>query len=376
MTDNSLYLEKLKTHRRNLHQIPELDRDLPETKAYLLSVLEQLDCELTFLCGSGICAWFDRGAADTYAFRSDMDGLPVTEVNTCDYVSTHSGRMHACGHDGHMAMVLTFGEYIDTIKELDHNVLLIFQPAEETLGGAEEICKSGIFTKYNVSQVFGIHLWPFLPKGVISSRPGAFMPKSAEINVDINGKAAHGTAPYEGLDALYITADYVKRTYADHSKMFGAIHRFTDGVGDLTYAPCDVPEERTLIHFGKMESGYARNIVSDYSHLLGTVRAYDEDHFQKIIGILTKNLEKIEAEYHCTTGFSHSDGYPPVVNDKELYEEIRPVLQQLDGGYEEMPLLRQYSSSWERERASPFTAPTLILKKTCCFRALPCIRRF
>lgn len=114
------------------------------------------------------------------------------------------------------------------------------------------------------------------------------MPKSAEINVDINGKAAHGTAPYEGLDALYITADYVKRTYADHANMFGAIHRFRDGVGDLTYAPCDIPEERTLIHFGKMESGYARNIVSDYSHLLGTVRAYDEDHFQKIIGILTK----------------------------------------------------------------------------------------
>lgn len=94
----------------------------------------------------------------------------------------------------------------------------------------------------------------------------------------------------------------------------------------MTYAPCDIPEERTLIHFGKMESGYARNIVSDYSHLLGTVRAYDEDHFQKIIGILTKNLEEIEKEYHCTTGFSHSDGYPPVINDKVLYDEIRPVL--------------------------------------------------
>ena len=125
------------------------------------------------------------------------------------------------------------------------------------------------------------------------------MPKSAEINVDINWKAAHGTAPYEGLDALYITADYVKRTYGDHANMFGAIHRFKDGVGDLTYAPCDIPEERTLIHFGKMESGYARNIVSDYSH---------------------------------------SDGYPPVINDKVLYDEIRPVLESLEGGYEEMPL--------------------------------------
>ena len=78
MNDNEKYLEKLKTHRRHLHQSPEIDRDLPETKEYLLSVLEQLDCELTFLCGSGICAWFDRGAADTFAFRSDMDGLPVT----------------------------------------------------------------------------------------------------------------------------------------------------------------------------------------------------------------------------------------------------------------------------------------------------------
>ena len=110
------------------------------------------------------------------------------------------------------------------------------------------------------------------------------MPKSAEINVDINGKAAHGTAPYEGLDALYITADYVKRTYADHANMFGAIHRFKDGVSDLTYAPCDIPEEKTLIHFGK------------------------------------------------------SDGYPPVINDKVLYDEIRPVLESLEGGYEEMPL--------------------------------------
>ena len=338
MSDNSLYLQRATAHRRNLHRIPELDRELPETKAYLLSVLKNLDCELTFLCGCGICAYFDRAAADTYAFRSDMDGLPVSEANTCEYASTHPGRMHACGHDGHMAMALTFGEYVDTIKELNHNVLLIFQPAEETLGGAEEICKSEILAKYNVSRVFGIHLWPFLPKGVISSRPGAFMPKSAEINIDINGKAAHGTAPYEGLDALYIAADYIKRTYADHAKLLGAIHRFCEDVGDLTYMPCDTPEDRTLIHFGKMESGYARNIVSDYSHLLGTIRAYDEDHFRTIIEILKKNLTEIEDEYHCSTGFTHSDGYPPVINDQDLYAKIEPVLQTLSAGYEEMAL--------------------------------------
>ena len=99
------YEELLKTHRRNLHMIPELDRDLPETKKYLLSVLEQLNCRLTFLCGSGICAYFDKGQKETYAFRADMDGLPVQETNTCSYRSTHENKMHACGHDGHMAMV-------------------------------------------------------------------------------------------------------------------------------------------------------------------------------------------------------------------------------------------------------------------------------
>ena len=90
-----------------------------------------------------------------------MDGLPVQEANTCDYRSIHENRMHACGHDGHMAMVLTLGQYVDTLDELGCNVLLIFQPAEETLGGAREICESGILKQYTSTRIFGIHMWPF-----------------------------------------------------------------------------------------------------------------------------------------------------------------------------------------------------------------------
>lgn len=336
MTDNSnVYLDKLTKHRRNLHMIPELNRELPKTKEYLMSVLEKLDCTLTFLCDSGICAFFDKGKTDTYGFRADMDALPVQEVNKCEYVSTHDGIMHACGHDGHMSMVLTFGEYINDIN-LDHNVLLIFQPAEEMLGGAEEICKSGIFEKYNVSRIFGIHLWPFLPKGKISSKPGAFMPKSAEINIDIYGKAAHGTAPYEGKDALYITADFVQQVYRAHSRIPGAIPHFEKGIGDFSYDEQVSPEQKTLIHFGKMESGYARNIVSDYSHLLGTVRAFSEETFDMIISLLKDSLEELSVKYQCETVFSNSDGYPPVINNEILYEEIKPVLDTLPGGYEQM----------------------------------------
>lgn len=267
-----------------------------------------------------------------------MDGLPVQEINEVGYASTHKGKMHACGHDAHMAMVLTFGEYIDTRKDLDHNVLLIFQPAEEMLGGAEEICKTGILEKYNVTRVFGIHMWPFLDAGIISSKAGAFMPKSAEIHVDIYGKTAHGTAPYIGNDALYIAADYIKRTYEAHSKVPGAIPRFPEGIGDLKYTQADAPEEKTLIHFGKITSGYARNVVSDHSFLLGTVRAYYEDNFDMVISILQDNLDKIEEEYKCKTELWHSNGYPPVVNNAELYAEIRPKLMNLPHGYEEMEL--------------------------------------
>lgn len=329
------YGELLKKHRQNLHMIPELGRDLPETKNYLLSILNQLDCELTFLCGSGICAYFDKGQKETYAFRADMDGLPIQEANTCSYRSTHDNKMHACGHDGHMSMVLTLGQYVDTADDLNCNVLLIFQPAEETLGGAEEICKSGILAHYNVTRVFGIHMWPFIEAGKIASRPQALMPKSAEINVHIYGQTTHGTSPFKGKDALYIGVDYINRVYQKHSKVVGAVPRYSEGIGTLPKAPQSIPEEKTLIHIGKFSSGYARNIVSDYTHLLGTVRAYNEKNFQMIINLLKDTLKEVADDYKCKAEFFNSDGYPPIINDIELYEKIRPVLLSLTGGYEE-----------------------------------------
>lgn len=329
------YEELLKIHRRNLHKIPELGRDLPKTKQYLLSVLEQLNCKMTFLCGSGICAYFDKGQKETYAFRADMDGLPVQEVNTCSYRSEHDNKMHACGHDGHMAMVLTLGQYVDSLDEMKCNVLLIFQPAEETLGGAKEICESGILAQYNVTRVFGIHMWPFTEAGKIASRPHALMPKSAEINIYFYGKASHGTAPHEGKDALYIAADYVKRIYAKHAQIVGAVPRFAEGIGDLPRAPQRDPEDKTIIHIGKMSSGYARNIVSDYTHLLGTVRAFNEENFEMIINLLKDTLNEVADEYECKTDFANSDGYPPIINDAALYDDIRPILKSLPGGYEE-----------------------------------------
>ena len=148
--------------RRALHRIPELDRDLPKTTAYLKNALQELKCQVFSPVDGSVCAWFDFGAADAIAFRSDADALPIQEQTGLSFASTHPGKMHACGHDGHMAILLELARRLDKIQTLHHNVLLVFQPAEETTGGARDICASGIFKKYKVKAIFGLHLWPGL----------------------------------------------------------------------------------------------------------------------------------------------------------------------------------------------------------------------
>ena len=169
-------LQELRRYRRDLHRIPELDFDLPQTIAYIEGVLAPLDCELTHPCPSCVCAFFDAGvgAAHATAIRADMDALPIAEATGAAFASTHPGKMHACGHDGHMAMALSAATFVDrTIREqpgaIKRNVLFVFQPAEETTGGAKTVCESGVFERYGVDRIFGFHVWPDLPAGTLAS---------------------------------------------------------------------------------------------------------------------------------------------------------------------------------------------------------------
>ena len=140
----------LTQYRRDLHQIPETDFDLPETCVYVRKVLEQYSCEIFTPCSSTICAFFDAGKTTTAAFRADMDALPIQEKRCPSYASRHPGKMHACGHDGHMAMVLALADVVNrNLERLKQNALLVFQPAEETTGGAKLVCQSGVFTQFH-----------------------------------------------------------------------------------------------------------------------------------------------------------------------------------------------------------------------------------
>ena len=314
-------IEKLTEYRRDLHMIPELDTELEKTASYVENVLDRLSCRVSRVEDPkgknrfrGILAYFDFGKDSAICFRSDMDALPITEQNDVSYRSEHEGAMHACGHDGHMAMLLAFAEVLDAGQvKPNHNVLLVFQPAEETTGGARVICRSRAFEKYNVKNVFGIHLWPYIDAGKLSSRKGPMMAKSSEINIDIEGVSAHCTAAEEGRDAL-----------ACGCRLLDKIYSFEE-----------VSEEApSILKFGKMISGDVRNAISPHTRIEGTLRCLDLETFDAIVSKMEPAASDMEEATGCKITVAHSEGYPPVTNDAKVFDAIRPALDIL--GFEEL----------------------------------------
>ncbi|WP_312647912.1 amidohydrolase [Aminipila sp.] len=309
-------LSTLIKHHRSLHKIPEIGDQLFETRDYIMNVIGDMDCEFTTVVNTGICAFFNKGKEFTAAYRSDMDGLTIPETNTHRFVSKHPGKMHGCGHDGHMSMLLGFAEYVNNTEDLPYNILLIFQPAEETTGGARPIAESGIFEKYKVIRTFGLHLWPSIPKGQLSTKGGPLMPKSSEVSIEIKGKSTHAATFQKGIDALYIAAQYILDIY----KM------------QETESPVD---ERTLLKICKINSGTARNVIAGKAALLGTMRAFNLETFDLMESRLNEIAREYENKYGCQIKVHCSDGYLPVINNVELYQTIKPHLQKLSY-YEEL----------------------------------------
>lgn len=306
--------ESAAAHRRALHRIPELDNDLPETCAYVTGALEKLGCAVSSPIKGSVCAFFDGGRAETVAVRADMDALPVTERTGVPFASTHPGVMHACGHDGHTAMALALAEHVAAcLADLPRNVLFLFQPSEETTGGAKALCESGILERYNVTRVFGMHLWPELPAGQIFCRPGPMMARSCEVTVTVTGRSVHISKYRQGRDALAAGTEFLRRAY------------------DMANG---LPGGESLLRFGKMTSGTVRNAVSGKTVLEGTFRTYSEDAFAACRAALADIGRALEDETGCGIEVRCSEGYPPVVNDAALYDA---VCAGLGGAVRELP---------------------------------------
>lgn len=292
--------------RHALHRIPELELSLPKTASYIENALSGLNCQILTPMDSAVCAWFDFGKESAIAFRADMDALPIQEKNGAEYASTHPGQMHACGHDGHMAILLELARRINEKEDLPHNVLLVFQPGEESPGAAKLLCETGIFEEKKVTAIFGLHLWPGLPAGQVFSRKNELMSRSCEVTVDVYGKSAHIAKAAEGIDALMAGTEFYRRAVAMELAIPEGIFR--------------------LLKFGKFQSGTVRNALSAHSHIEGSLRAFQDDIFEGMVQGLREIAKEVEARYGCTVNIHMSSGYPAVMNDPEIYDRAAKMV--------------------------------------------------
>ena len=296
---------------RRLHAIPELDSTLPKTLSYIKSSLAPLQCRVFSPAAGALCAFFSFGKQKTVAFRADTDALPITEETSLPWKSHHHGIMHACGHDGHTAILLELARRIDKEKIFARNILLIFQPAEETTGGADAICKSGILEQLGVDAIFALHLWPGLEKGQIFTKPGFLMSRCSGIDISFTGKGGHIAHCAPGCDALNACCNFYSRTH-----YLTNLHPF-------------------VLKFGKLNAGTAGNVLCRKADLCGSLRTFREDTENSIRNALLNLCRQTEKQTGCRGEIFFSDGYPAVKNNQKLLDSVQKIcpVQILDRAY-------------------------------------------
>ena len=295
---------RCRTIRRDLHRIPETCFEEHKTQAYILELLRPLAPDvLESIARTGVKAVFlAKEPESTVALRADIDGLRTQERNEHDYVSLHEGRMHACGHDGHTAMLLTLAELIaENRRALRHNVVLLFQPAEEGQNGARFMIEEGALENPKVDRIYGMHLWPTIDKGKVGVRWGPMMAQTLEFDVIVHGKSAHGASPQLGVDAIVAAAEMI-------TFMQALITRNVD------------PHQDVLLTFGKIGGGEARNIIADRVEINGTLRTFNAAVFEDLSKRIHAALSGLETITGARFEFRYSMHYPCVDNPRPMVE--------------------------------------------------------
>lgn len=309
-------------YRRYLHQYPELSFEEFQTHDYIISQLSQYSCVIETPIGrNGIKATFKgNGDGPTIALRADFDALPIDELNDVPYKSKNAGCMHACGHDGHTAILLTVAEIIEEHKHLlQGNVVLIFQYGEEIMpGGSQEMIDAGCLD--GVDKIFGTHLWSGYPTGTIYSRPGAIMASPDEFSVTIKGKGGHGAKPHETIDPIVIMAEFILSAQK-------IISRTID------------PVKQAVITFGMIQAGTSDSVIPDQAFCKGTVRTFDTTIQDHIKLKLDKLLQGLAIANDIDYELNYIKGYLPVHNNKQAYEIVKQATNDLNLRFNEADLM-------------------------------------
>ncbi len=300
--------------RRDLHAHPELCFQEQRTADLVAARLTEWGIPIHRGMGTtGVVGIVKAGTSTrAIALRADMDALPMQEFNTFAHASQHAGKMHACGHDGHTTMLLAAAQYLATRRDFDGTVYLIFQPAEEGGGGAREMIKDGLFEKFPVEAVFGMHNWPGSAVGTFAASAGPVMASSNEFKITIRGKGGHAAMPHNALDPVPVACQMVQAFQTIISRNTKPIDA---GVVSVT-----------MIHAGE-----ATNVIPDSCELQGTVRTFTVE----VLDMIEQRMRDIAAHTAAAFGmecsFAFSRNYPPTINSAPEAAFARKVMASIVG---------------------------------------------
>lgn len=330
-------LPKMAEYRRFLHRIPELGNAEYKTHAALMRFLAPLEPNvLRAVNGTGVhCVFRGSGDRSAIAFRADIDALQVAEKTDLPFASEHPGFMHACGHDGHMANLLGMALCLCAMRAEDRlkgDVSLIFQPAEESTGGAQGMIAQGVLDDPHAGEIYGMHLFPDVDLGQVSCCSGAMMASDYEFDVDITGRGAHTAMPQKGKNAL----DAANALYA----RLKAVPQMCD------------PAELALLNVGRMEGGGQRNVVPASAQLQCVVRTYTDGTLAELRENIRLAAEGTARAYDVVVALRDRVYYPPVINPPEMADRLG---RQLGGALRQKPLLiAEDFSFYQRQRPGLF----------------------
>ena len=300
--------------RRDIHAHPELCFQEARTADVVAQKLTEWGIPIVRGMGTtGIVGIVKNGtSARAIGLRADMDALPMQEFNTFEHASKHPGKMHACGHDGHTAMLLGAAQHLAKNRNFDGTVYLIFQPAEEGGGGAREMIKDGLFDRYAMDAIFGLHNWPGSEVGCFAASAGPVMASSNEFKITIKGKGGHAAMPHIGLDPVPVACQLVQsfQTIISRNKK---------------------PIDAGVISVTMIHAGEATNVIPDSCELQGTVRTFSIE----VLDMIEQRMRQIAyntcAAFDMNCEFSFVRNYPPTINSAREAEFARGVMASIVG---------------------------------------------
>ncbi len=300
--------------RRDIHAHPELCYEEVRTADVVAGKLTEWGIPMHRGLGkTGVIGIIKSGTSSrAIGLRADMDALPMQEFNQFEHASKNAGKMHACGHDGHTAMLLAAGKHFARNRNFDGTVYLIFQPAEEGGGGARAMMRDGMFEKFPMEAVFGMHNWPGNAVGKFAVSAGPVMASTSEFKIVIHGKGSHGAMPHQGIDPVPVACEMVQafQTIISRNKK---------------------PIDAGVISVTMIHAGEATNVVPDSCELQGTVRTFTIEVLDLIERRMRQIAEHLSAAHDCKCDFQFVRNYPPTINSVAEAEFCRKVMTSIVG---------------------------------------------